>query len=82
MDRTAAVYNGQKNNTIKKNIDNALYCESLCRMFDAVNSLVIALQEHDKEDKGDWIPDIFEISSNILMDIMKDYNMPDLTILL
>lgn len=76
LDRTAAAYNGKKINTIRKNIDNALYCEYLRRMFNAVDSLVAALQKHDEEDKDDWIPDIFEISSNILMDIMKDFNIP------
>ena len=75
LDRTAAAYNGKKINTIRKNIDNSLYCEYLRRMFDAVDNLITMLQQHDEDDKDDWIPDIFEISSNIIVDIMTDFHI-------
>lgn len=75
LDRTAAAYNGKKINTIRKNIDNSLYCEYLRRMFDAVDNLITMLQQHDEDDKDDWIPDIFEISSNIIVNIMTDFHI-------
>lgn len=44
LDRTSAAYNGKKINTIRKNIDNALYCEYLRRMFEAVDTLIEGIQ--------------------------------------
>jgi len=76
LDRTAAAYNGKKINTIRKNIDNALYCEYLRRMFDAVDTLIEEIQKHDDESKDEWIPDIFECSSHVLQEIMKDFSIP------
>jgi len=73
LDRTAAAYNGKKINTIRKNIDNALYCEYLRRMFEAVDTLIEEIQKHDDENKDEWIPDIFEASSKVLMDIIQDF---------
>lgn len=75
LDRTAAAYNGKKINSIRKNIDNALYCEYLSRMFEAVDTLIEEIQKHDDENKDEWIPDIFEVSSNVLIGIMQDYNI-------
>ena len=73
LDRTSAAYNGKKINTIRKNIDNALYCEYLRRMFEAVDTLIEGIQKHDDENKDEWIPDIFEVSSKILVDIMQTF---------
>lgn len=74
LDRTAAAYNGKKINTIIKNVSNALYCEYLRRMFEGIDNLIQELQEHDNdENKGNWIPDIFALSSNILQDIMTEF---------
>lgn len=75
LNRTAAAYNGKKINTIRKNTDNALYCEYLRRMFEAVDNLIEEIKNHDDENKDEWIPDIFEVSSNILIDIMHDFNI-------
>lgn len=75
LDRTTAAYNGKKINTIRKNIDNSLYCEYLSRMFDAVDTLIEEIQKHDDENKEEWIPDIFEVSSNVLFKIMQDFNI-------
>lgn len=75
LDRTAAAYNGKKINTILKNVTNALYREYLRRMFMAVDQLVEEMQAHDEESKDDWIPDIFSISSQILLDIMQDFSV-------
>ena len=73
LDRTSAAYNGKKINTIRTNIDNALYCEYLRRMFEAVDTLIEGIQKHDDENKDEWIPDIFEVSSKILVDIMQTF---------
>ena len=74
LDRTAAAYNGKKINTIIRNVSNALYCEYLRRMFEGVDALIQEMQEHDGDDnKGNWIPDIFALSSNILLEIMQEY---------
>ena len=74
LDRTAAAYNGKKINTITKNVSNALYCEYLRRMFDSIDHLIEELQTHDNDDdKVNWIPDIFAISSNILQNIMTEF---------
>ena len=74
LDRTAAAYNGKKINTIIRNVSNALYCEYLRRMFEGVDTLIQEIQEHDIDDnKENWIPDIFALSSNILQDIMQEY---------
>ena len=75
LDRTAAAYNGKKINTIRKNIANALYCEYLKRMFEAVDTLIEEIQKHDDKNKDEWIPDIFEISSKILINIMQDFDV-------
>ena len=73
LDRTAAAYNGKKINTIIRNVSNALYCEYLRRMFEGVDALIQEIQEHDGDDtKGNWIPDIFALSSNILLEIMLE----------
>ncbi len=75
LDRTIAAYNGKKVNTILRHIDNALYCEYLRRMFNAVDKLIEELQKHDEQNTDEWIPDIFEVSSQILIDIMNDFNI-------
>ena len=74
LDRTTAAYKGKKINTIIKNVSNALYCEYLRRMFEGVDTLIQEIQEHDDDgNKENWIPDIFKLSSNILLDIMTEY---------
>ena len=42
-------------------------------MFEAVDTLIEEIQKHDDENKDEWIPDIFEASSKVLMDIMQDF---------
>ena len=44
-------------------------------MFEAVDTLIEEIQKHDDENKDEWIPDIFEVSSTILMDIMQDFGI-------
>lgn len=74
LDRKAAAYNDRKINTIIRNVDNDLYCEYLKRMFDVVDTLIQEMQKHDNTDNDeDWIPDIFEYSSRVLLSIMKEY---------
>ena len=73
LDRTAAAYNGKKIHTIIRNISNSLYCEYLRRMFKNVDMLIQEMQDHDEEEKrGNWIPDIFALSSSTIMDIMEE----------
>lgn len=75
LDRTAAAYNGKKINTIIKSVTNALYREYLRKMFEGIDTLIKEMQLHDDdENKGNWIPDIFALSSNILRDIMAEYS--------
>lgn len=76
LDKVATAYNSKKINNLRNKIDNALYCEYLRRMFDAVDALIADLQEHDEESEDEWIPDIFEISSNTLIHVMNDFNFP------
>ena len=81
LDRTTAAYNGKKINNIRKNVDNALYCEYLRRMFAAIDEFLIELQQHDENDE--WIPDVFKMSSKIIIDIMHDFHVtipPELSI--
>lgn len=75
LDRKASAYNGKKVNTIRQTVSNALYCEYLRRMFPAVDNLIHEMQQHDIENDTKWIPDLFELSSKILIDIMHDFQI-------
>lgn len=44
-------------------------------MFEAVYILIEEIRKHDDENKAKWIPDIFEVSSNILIGIIQDFNI-------
>lgn len=75
LDVTTAAYNGKKIHTLQKNVDNALYCEYLQRMFKAVDILIEEIHQSDNEYKNTWIPDIFKISSCVLLDILHDFKI-------
>lgn len=75
LDRKVAAYNSKKINSIRKSVDNALYCEYLRRMFNSVDELIEEMRSHDDIEKDDWIPDIFSHSATVLQEIMCDYQV-------
>ncbi len=72
LNRTVAAFKGKEINAIRKSVNNSLYREYLRRMFNKVENLIHEMQINDIENNDSWIPDIFKISSQILLDIMHD----------
>lgn len=75
LPRAVAAYNGKRIHNITKRCHNALYREYLRRMFDSVDHLIEEIRQLDEQDSENWIPDIFEISSTVLLNIMHDFNI-------
>lgn len=72
LDRTAAVLNGKRINTLRKSVSTALYHEYLRRMLIEVQVLITEMQTHEEDEESTWIPDIFNISVMVLKQIFEE----------
>lgn len=72
LDRTTAVLNAKRINTLRKTVSTFLYREYLRRMFVEIKTLVAEMQAHENDEESTWIPDIFNISTNVLIQILAD----------
>ncbi len=75
INRTEAALNGRSIINIRKEITNSFYIKYVERMFDAVEELTEQMKNIDSELKKKWYPDIFKISSSIIIDIMNELNI-------
>lgn len=75
LDKEAGAKNSRKINESMRQTTTSLYCEYVSRMFPLIASMV----EEMKGKNDEYFPDIFEISSKVLMDIIKEYSdsVPD-----
>lgn len=55
-----------------KNMTNAFYRKYLSRMFVAVDDLIKEMEENESVDTKEWVPDIFNVSANIIIDLIKE----------
>ena len=70
IDKETGVKNSKQLNESMKQVSNAMYCEYVRRMFPKITEMV----EKMKEGSEEYFPDIFEVSSSVLMEIMNDYS--------
>lgn len=69
LPKIKATTNHKKILSIRKAMTTNFYCEYLTKMFPAVNQLMIDMESN--EETENWIPDIFNISSKIIIDIFS-----------
>ena len=66
--------NSKKINESMRNVTNSLYCEYVSRMLPKIADMV----ERMKVGNVDYLPDIFEVSSTVLVEIINEYAPGDL----
>lgn len=69
IDKEVGVKNSKKVNESMRNATDSLYCEYVRRMFDQIDEMV----EKMKAGADEYFPDIFEVSSSILVDIYHEH---------
>lgn len=69
IDKEAGIKNSKKINESMRNITNSFYCEYVRRMLPKIADMV----EHMKLGNVDYLPDIFEISSEVLVEIVNEF---------
>ena len=69
IDKEAGIKNSKKINESMRNITNSFYCEYVRRMFPKIANMA----EHMKLGNVDYLPDIFAISSEVLVEIIAEY---------
>ena len=68
IDKEAGAKNSRRINESMKKASTALYCEYVRRMLQEID----IMEEHMKDEEMDYFPDIFVVSSKILIDIMSE----------
>ena len=74
IDKEAGIKNSKKINESMRNVTNSLYCEYVRRMLPKIADMV----ERMKVGNVDYLPDIFEVSSTVLVEIINEYAPGDL----
>ncbi|MBQ8317600.1 MAG: phospholipase D family protein [Lachnospiraceae bacterium] len=69
IDKEAGVKNSKRINESMRNITNSLYCEYVRRILPKIDSMV----EEMKAGNDEYFPDIFKISSNVLIEIFGEF---------
>jgi len=72
LTRKKAVGNGKNIKILMKNMTNAFYRKYLSRMFVAVDDLIKEMEENESVDTKEWVPDIFNVSANIIIALIKE----------
>lgn len=70
IDKEAGIKNSKRINDGIRNISNNFYCEYVRRMLPKI----FELEEGMKEGTDDFLPDIFETSSKVLLEIINEYS--------
>ena len=73
IDKEAGIKNSKRINESISNITNSFYCEYVRRMFPKISDMV----EHMKLGNVDYLPDIFTISSEVLIEIISEYALEE-----
>lgn len=76
INRNEAASNSKSISLIRKKISNEFYCEYVNRVFDKIEILVTEMKINDEKNNGKWNPDIFELSSNLIIEIMNELEIP------
>ncbi len=71
LPKLAATSNHKKLSELRKQLTTNFYQEYLRRMYPAVLKLISEM-DHSDEQHYDWIPDVFKLSSEIIIDIIQD----------
>ena len=69
IDKEAGVKNAKKINESIRNVTNSLYCEYVRRMLPEIAVMI----EEIKAGKEEYYPDVFKLSSTILLDIFQEF---------
>lgn len=70
IDKESGVKNAKQLNESMKHVTNSMFCEYVRRMLPKV----LEMEDNMKKNSSDYFPDIFELSSMVLMDIIKEYS--------
>ena len=68
--KETGVKNSKQLNESMKRVTNSLFCEYVHRMLPKV----LEMEENMKKESSDYFPDIFELSSTVLKDIISEYS--------
>lgn len=74
IEKEAGAKNAKRINESMRSITNCLYCEYVRRMLPKVADMV----EHMKAGDEEYFPDIFKISSEVLVEIIHEYIAEDI----
>ena len=69
IDKQLSITNAKHINQCIKNVTNSLFCEYVRRMFPKIAEMV----EHLKNDAETIAPDLFAVSSDVLLEIFKEF---------
>lgn len=75
LNKTEAALNDRKIYNIRKSLGTSFYREYVRRMFVACDKLIGDIAEHNLHEHAGWFPDIFRVSSKVIMDIFDDLNI-------
>ncbi|MBR4599609.1 MAG: ATP-binding protein [Treponema sp.] len=70
LDETKCHYASKKVKQLQREFSNAFYCEYLMKMFFRLDSLIEEMKNMGSNER--WIPDIYKISSETLLEIFRD----------
>ncbi|MCR5596557.1 MAG: phospholipase D family protein [Lachnospiraceae bacterium] len=70
IEKETGLHNAKKLNESLKHVTNSFFCEYVRRMFDRIS----VMEANMKSDEVDYFPDIFKVSSEVIVDIMKEYS--------
>ncbi len=73
QDNVSAAYKKKMVSEIRKTIGDSFYHEYLRRMMPLIKELHEKMKVYDPKSGEEWKPDIFRISSKIIVDIYKEY---------
>ena len=69
VEKEIGIHNAKKINESFKKVSNSFFCEYVRRMLDRVSEM----KNNMMEDRDDYFPDIFRVSSETIIEIMKEY---------
>ncbi len=74
VEKETGLRNAKKLNDSFKHVTNSLFCEYVRRMLDRI----FEMENIMKGDTVDYFPDIFKVSSEVIVEIIRDYSDEDI----
>lgn len=74
MPRIQATATHRKMAELRRSMTNDFYKEYLIEMFNAVDSMINEMK-NSRTVQNEWLPDVFKVSSNIILNLFQRYNL-------